>query len=203
MQNNIFTKTRWLVTIILLTFVTSNAWADYVEFTYASSGGWTTTAGAQSGTKSGVTIAATRGAANASNEDLRTYANYEFTVSSENTITKIEFTYSNGSYSLKSGSPGTWNSTTKIWTGSGTSITFTCSVQVRMTWIKVTYTPAASCSTNPSVGNASLNGTLNLTVHFLLVIPLIKPHETHNHWMRITSEVYRIPHHLYIRSIYK
>ena len=70
--------------------------------------------------------------------------------------------------------------------------------------VKLSYSTktAASCSTNPSVGNASLNGTLNLTVHFLLVIPLIKPHDPRNHWMRITSEVYRIPHHLYIRSIY-
>lgn len=154
--------------LLLLMAISGPMWADYVEFTYASSGGWTTSAGAQLGTKSGVTIAATRGAANEKNTDLRCYASEEFTVSSSNSITKIEFTYSKGDYSLKTGSPGSWNSTTKVWTGTGTSITFTCSVQVRMTWIKVTYTPAASCTTNPTVSAAS-NSSLKLTFHHIIM----------------------------------
>ena len=231
MQNNIFTKTRWLVTIILLlSLAIPMAWGQ--ASTYTSNVTLSTSGGTNASTCTviisgnnydGIKI----GTSKKSGE-------MQFSIPSGTTTVYVHVAAWNG----ESGSMTVSTSVGSITTGSSLSLTadagvssnspFTLSTPANASTsyfftitlsevnsaatITLSYsnraviwginTVAASCSTNPSVGNASLNGTFNMTVLFLPVIPLIEPHKAHNHWMRITSEVYRIPHHLYIHSIY-
>ena len=129
------------VILFLFTVGIGNVWGDFVEFTPASSGGWTSTAGAQSGTKNNITLSTTRGAIST---QLRSYSGETTTVScaSGYSISQIVFAYSNAAFSVAS--VGTWNSDTKTWTGNATSITFTQTGQVRMTSVTVTY--SAGCT---------------------------------------------------------
>ena len=69
-------------------------------------------------------------------DNYRLYANKKLTISSPNTITKVEFTISQNDFSLYSGG-GSY--TNKTWTGSSTSIVFSCTAQVRFTPVVVTY----------------------------------------------------------------
>ena len=58
---------------------------------------------------------------------IRVYANGTFTISSENSITRIVLTFGSGDTdsTLSVGSVGSYNSSTGTWTGSANSITFT------------------------------------------------------------------------------
>ena len=153
--------------VMLLTIGSGNAWG--VEFTPSSSGGWTSTAGAQSGTKDNVTIATSNGVYNT---NLRVYKNATFTVSSAagkiesivmtgvsgNPVSGFSTTVTSGGGTLStSGNNGTWE-------GSSSSVTLTASgAQVRMTKIVVTTAGAAYTVTatrnNNSYGTVSVSGT--------------------------------------------
>lgn len=118
---------------------------ETVSFTGGSSGGMTTTAGAQSGTKNGVTVDISNGVV--SGEQIRIYKNATITITapSGKTITKVEFTTttSSGNYSSE-GFPTengyTRSGNTGTWVGSSGTVSLTASsYQVRATEIKVTY----------------------------------------------------------------
>ena len=89
-------------------------------------------------------------------DGLRTYEGCKITISSTNSITNIVFTYTIGNNGcLKDVTNGTWNSTSKTWTGSATSVGFTVghssgtkNGQVRITKIVVT---SSSGSTETTV----------------------------------------------------
>ena len=88
-------------------------------------------------------------------DGLRTYEGCKITISSTNTITNIVFTYTiNNSGCLNNPTTGTWNSTSKTWTGSATSVGFTVghssgtkNGQIRITKIVVTYESPGSTET--------------------------------------------------------
>lgn len=139
-------RLRLLLVMFLTLTVSASAWGATATFTATQSGGWTTTAGAQSGTIDGVTLAVTNGINNGT--QLRCYANATMTISSTNNITKIVVTCTSTSnapsnFSL-SNSTGNYSNdgTTGTWEGSATSVSLNASAQVRMTQIVVTYESA-------------------------------------------------------------
>lgn len=156
-----------MVLTMLLIVGIGQAWGETATFTASQSGGWTGTAGAQSGTIDGVTLAVTNGINNGS--QLRCYANATMTISSTNNITKIVVTCtstSNGpSNFLLSNSTGSYDGSGTIgtWEGGATSVSLKASAQVRMTQIVVTYTAAASCTTPPTVSSASNSNITSTT----------------------------------------
>lgn len=115
-------------------------------------GVWGTTAGAQTGTKDGVTIATGEGMR--SDTHFRTYKNQLLTVSvGEGTITGIEIScIANGTTKYGPGCFGVWSTgdysySGKVgtWTGSAEKVEFTASGnQVRFESIKVTYEVGAA-----------------------------------------------------------
>ena len=106
-----------------------------VKFTDDDSGGWTTTAGKQTGSKDGVTISTNNGIYSQNNNQLRVYKDATFTVSSTNTIISIIF--SSSYYDWSAYDVGTYKN--KTWTGQGNSVTFTAgNGQVRITQLVVT-----------------------------------------------------------------
>ncbi len=96
----------------------------------------------------------------------------QVTISSSNTITRIVFTYVED-YEFLTNAPSVGTLTAAgVWSGSATSITFKNknNAQVRIQSIVVTYggisysnydTSCASCDANPSIGAASLNGSIS------------------------------------------
>ncbi len=138
------TNIKRFLTLFFIATLGMTVWGADVEFTPTSMGGWTKSAGGQSGTKSGVTLAVSNGIVASDESEFRFYSGATMTISSSSTITQIAFTISSGSLSLKSGSPGTYNSSTKKWTGSGTNIQFSNSGQVKFTRIVVTTSGGAS-----------------------------------------------------------
>lgn len=115
-----------------------------VTFTDEDSGGWTTTAGKQNGTKDGVSISTDNGIYSQNNNQLRVYKDATFTVSSENIITSIVFSSSNYDWSNTSG--GDYSN--KTWTGNTNSVTFTAgNGQVRITQLVVTVSAGGTTST--------------------------------------------------------
>ena len=175
--NSFFTR---IAAVFALVFVlgVGNVWGATQTFTYASSGGWTTTGGTQSGTLNGITIAATNGALNASNSQIRVYSGAIFTVSSNYTITKIQYTYSNAAFALKSDSPGSYDSNTKVWTGSGNSISFTNNGQVRISTMTVTYTIPSGHSITYHCNGATSGCPSNASGQSALPNPLPTPSRT-------------------------
>ena len=138
-----------MVLTMLLSIGIGSAWGATATFTATQSGGWTTTAGAQSGTIDGVTLAVTNGIINGT--QLRCYSGATMTISSTNNITEIAVTctgtgtsnYSPSKFSL-SNSTGSYDysGTIGTWKGSSTSVSLQASAQVRMTQIVVTYESA-------------------------------------------------------------
>jgi hypothetical protein len=96
----------------------------------------------------------------------------QVTISSSNTITGIVFTYVTD-YAFLTNAPSVGTLTAAgVWSGSATSITFKNknNAQVRIQSIVVTYggisysnydTSCASCDANPTIGAASLNGSIS------------------------------------------
>lgn len=135
--------------LVLLATTTQSAWGAEVILTTADYT-WSATNKTVSQTVDGVTFHFS-GGSNAptyySSDGLRTYEGCKITISSTNTITKIEYAYTiNNSGCLKDPTTGTWNNTGKTWTGSATSVGFTVghssgtkNGQVRITKITVTY----------------------------------------------------------------
>ena len=111
--------------------------------------GWSSTAGEQSGTVSGVTIATSQGLASEGQDpdQLRIYKSQTLTISSSATITKIVFTctakgetkYGPGCFAAQDGYSFEADGNTGTWEGSAESVEFTAeSAQVRATQIVVT-----------------------------------------------------------------
>jgi len=138
------------VLVLVLTFGVGNVWgADPTATFTAADQGWTGTS-TKTQTIDGITFSFAGGTTNPTYYEangLRTYENCKITISSSYTIKKIVFTYSNSNNGyLKNVTPATWDSSTKAWTGSATSISFTVghssgssNGQVRITKIVVTY----------------------------------------------------------------
>ena len=96
---------------------------------------------------------------------LRLYkdAQLTFAAASGYKITSVAF--SNSVNNISASPTGSFSSTTWTAPSNTTSVTFTKSYtgNTANASITVVYESTASCSTNPSVGNASLNGTFNMT----------------------------------------
>lgn len=123
---------------------------------------WSTTAGAQSNTKDGVTIATNNGIYGAVKGigQYRAYKDADFTVSvAEGVITGIEIVcnangttkYGPGCYDSWSTGDYTYAEKVGTWTGSAASVVLTAgSAQVRMESIKVTYEIEGSVTPEPT-----------------------------------------------------
>lgn len=160
MKQKLLLKTMLLLCILV--GGASNAWADKVTFTPG------TDTGATSVTKSGVTCTLTT----MNNSDYyQIYASQSgtFSISSGN-ITKIEFTctgsdknkYGPGNASADVGSYS-YSGSTGTWTGSAKSVTISSTVQIRMSSLTITYTPAAPAYTITAQSNNESYGTVSLT----------------------------------------
>ena len=182
MQNkNFLTKTRWLVTILLLTTLgIGNLWGAGTNavFTFNTDAGLTAlgitkpakSAGTDlSGTYTvgNVTMSFTNGSTNTrvwnsnGSLDLRVYGSggsLTFSVTSSYKITSISMTGSSlTSFSADVGtySNGSWTAPSSA----TTSVTFTASGTTKPTVITVTYEANASCGADPTVTAASSNGS--------------------------------------------
>ena len=171
-SNQLTAKLKRLAMVLTMLLIVGigQAWGETATFTATQSGGWTTTAGAQSGTIDGVTLAVTNGINNGT--QLRCYSGATMTISSTNNITEIAVTctgsgtsnYSPGKFSL-SNSTGSYtcSGTIGTWEGSATSVSLQASAQVRMTQIIVTYesaTPKQEYTLSYQAGEN--NGTLQV-----------------------------------------
>ena len=156
---------------LLLCFATG-AWADEVTIDFSQKGYANGTAVA-SVEQDGITITFDKGT-NKNNAPkyytdgtaVRAYAGNTFTVSSSNTITKIELTFSGGGSNEITADAGTFESPT--WTGSATSVMFTIggtSGHRRIQKIVVTYNPPAGTPMAPTIsGEDSFVGSTSVTI---------------------------------------
>ena len=138
---------KLLLSILSLFAFAIAASAAEVTFTTAESA-WTSTAGAQTVTKDGVTISTTQGLGGAAEGHYRVYKTQTFTVSSTvGTIQKIEMTctasgtakYGPGCYANPTAGTYTYEGKVGTWIGSATEVTLTASSnQVRMEKVVVT-----------------------------------------------------------------
>ena len=75
-----------------------------------------------------------------------------------------------------------------------------CSATSKSAWVALTgntlTTSAASCSANPTIGNASLNGSFFWTTLFEPVRPCVGPHEAHCDYYVVFTWLSRIMNHL-------
>ena len=147
MKNLFLTKTRWLVTIILLTALgIGNVWGDSQTFTKSD-----INASHTSATKTPITVSI-GGAVSVSGEQFRFASGKAMTVtSSSGNITRIDVTTnSTEAYISHLGdkvSSGSWNKTnaTKYyWSGDATSVTLTPNSAIRITQVVVTYKPGCT-----------------------------------------------------------
>ena len=124
----------------------ASVWAADVTFTVNVETSNTTTL-----TKNGISLTASSGIFSRS-DNYRIYSGATLTVSSEvGNISKIVFTYSQNTLTLKSGENGSISNDT--WTGNTSSVVFnTSGGQVRLTKVVVTYTPSA-----PSINSEDVN----------------------------------------------
>ena len=157
---------------LLLCFATG-AWADEVTIDFSTKGYANATAVA-SVEQDGITITFDKGT-NKNNAPkyytdgtaVRAYAGNTFTVSSSNTITKIELTFASGGGSNAiTADAGTFESPT--WTGSTTSVMFTIggtSGHRRIQKIVVTYNPPAGTPMAPTIsGETPFVGSTKVTI---------------------------------------
>ena len=150
-----------LICTLLLTVGVGNARADSQSFDkddFSSS---------TSSTKTPITV--TFSAKSISGQQIRfnSGTTVTFTSSSGNITSIAVATNSTNQYIRDMGatvSSGTWSGsgTSYSWSGNASSITMTAGAACRITTITVTYT-AASCTANPTVGDASLNGSISLS----------------------------------------
>lgn len=146
MKTKFLQRVLWLM-IPLLTIFTTNVWGETV--TIGATDTWT---GGKSGggaalyiTKGGITINISSGY-KASTSEIRWYSGATMSISSSvGNITVMAFTISQNpsSISVPSGSSGTYNSSTKKWTGNSASFSLKSSAQVKWSSITITYTAAA------------------------------------------------------------
>lgn len=149
MKTKLFNNAKCLLVVAFAT-LSAQLWATDVSFTTSASGGWTTTAGSQSGSKSNVTLACSNGIIG-TDDDFRFYksSTLTFTAASGYNITSIVFTctkdgttkYGPGCFGDGAPSGYTYDDDgpTGTWTGSASSVVFTATDnQVRATSIVVT-----------------------------------------------------------------
>ena len=156
---------------LLLCFATG-AWADEVTIDFSTKG-YANGATVGSVEQDGITITFAKG----SNSNVpkyyndgtavRAYGGNTFTVSSSNTITKIELTFASGGGSNAiTADAGTFESPT--WTGSTTSVMFTIggtSGHRRIQKIVVTYNPPAGTPMAPTIsGETPFVGSTKVTI---------------------------------------
>lgn len=171
-------RLRLLLVMLLTLCVSAEVWGAEETATFiASSYGWND--GAKTGdpttkTVDDITFEFAGGSTKPTYYDangLRTYEGCEITISSEATISSIAFTYTISNNGSLSATPGTWNSSTKKWSGSANTVTFTVghssgtkNGQIRITQIAVTYTAAASdpCTVTFNAGSGTCD-TKSLT----------------------------------------
>ena len=128
----------WLLLLCMIVG-SSYAWADEVTFTAGTDKGDTSIE------KDGITVSMST---MNRDDNYRTYANTNMTVTSEYTITKIELTCTGSGTETNgpgkfSGQGYTYSGTVGTWTGSATSVTLSASAQVRISKIVVTYTTSS------------------------------------------------------------
>lgn len=179
MKNSILGKARWLLVAALATVLTTNAWgADPTTVsvnigTYATANSWVNESQyASVSVDANVTVSGLTNDNNgkycSSNSSWRHYESNSGTITvatTSGTLSSVTFTYSKSNNGvIKKGS-------TNVTSGnacsiSGTSVTFNVnhssgkkSGNVQITEISVTYTPAASCTSVPTVSAAS-NGSV-------------------------------------------
>ena len=166
MKNLFLTKTRWLVTIILLTALgIGNVWGDSQTFTNSD-----INASHTSATKNPITVSI-GGTVSVSGQQFRFASGKAMTVtSSSGNITRIDVTTnSTEAYISPLGgkvSSGKWNKTSATkyyWSGDATSVTLTPNSAIRITQVVVTYSAVSCKSISPSLSYASVGGT-TLTV---------------------------------------
>ena len=209
MQNkNFLTKTRWLVTIILLlSFSVTQMWGASTIITktintIVSDSSYTVSSGSTINTiatsfklDANITISTT-GTPNcgtfwgSSTKDWRLYQNQSGNVTVSTTssyeLESVTFTYSAGNSGVLNTSGNGSNISSSYQKASGTAISisgtsYTLYVgntgsatngQAKITQISVTYKPAASCGSDPTVTGASNNGSFNLNYLFAYLFSL-------------------------------
>ena len=187
MQNsNFFTKTRWLVTIILLLSLgVGNSWAadPTATFDFTSSSQWSTwgiTAPTSNSTGvdlddndefavNDVTMTFTDGSSTVC-RCWKATGGLEFRFYSGSTVTfsvsssyKIKSVYFNSTSSMAVSSPTGGSMSSNTWTPksgtSPTSVEISASGSAKWTSVTVTYEANASCGSDPTVTAASSNGS--------------------------------------------
>ena len=135
---------------------------------------WTSTAGAQTGTVEGVTVAVTNGitgSTTAEGATMRIYKDATLTISSASNISKIEFTctangttkYGPGCFAAQDGY--SYEGKVGTWIGSATSVSFTASTnQVRATQIVVTLGDAPAVAAPAIAGEANFFDSTTITI---------------------------------------
>lgn len=135
---------------------------------------WTSTAGAQTGTVEGVTVAVTNGVTGSTSAEgatMRIYKDATLTISSASNISKIEFTctangttkYGPGCFAAQDGY--SYEGKVGTWTGSATSVSFTASTnQVRATQIVVTLGDAPAVAAPAIAGEANFFDSTTITI---------------------------------------
>lgn len=135
---------------------------------------WTSTAGAQTGTVEGVTVAVTNGitgSTTAEGATMRIYKDATLTISSASNISKIEFTctangttkYGPGCFAAQDGY--SYEGKVGTWIGSATSVSFTASTnQVRATQIVVTLGDAPAVAAPAIAGEANFFESTTITI---------------------------------------
>ena len=135
---------------------------------------WTSTAGAQTGTVEGVTVAVTNGVTGSTTAEgatMRIYKDATLTISSASNITKIVFNcvannttkYGPGCFGAQEGY--SYDAKVGTWEGSATSVSFTASsAQVRATSIVVTLGDAPAVAAPAIAGEANFFDSTTITI---------------------------------------
>ena len=135
---------------------------------------WTSTAGAQTGTVEGVTVAVTNGVTGSTTAEgatMRIYKDATLTISSASNITKIVFNcvannttkYGPGCFGAQEGY--SYDAKVGTWEGSATSVSFTASsAQVRATSIVVTLADAPAVAAPAIAGEANFFDSTTITI---------------------------------------
>lgn len=175
--------TRKLTFLILALFalISGPGWGQNTATATLTTGDytWTCTNHVTSQIVNGITFSFSGGSTDPTYyaDGLRTYEGCNITISSENTISEIVFTYTiSNSGCLKNPTVGTWDNSTKTWTGNANSIGLTVghssgtkNGQVKITQIVVTYSAGdtPSITVNPSTitwDNKPINEELSETI---------------------------------------
>lgn len=158
MKNLFLTKTRWLVTIILLTALgIGNAWGDTKTFTPTNfNGQGSSSGGSITYTNTPITVSSSKGYGYSTGQTrIINGGTLVVSCTSGYTISGIALTFTSTKYQGGLSTSYTGLSTTS-WTSPATT------ADARISKIVVTYSAAASCTTIPTV-NAASNSSVTTT----------------------------------------